>query len=352
MATGGGLLLLPAEFLIGLKLIPYLRARVEEWESNSKSLSILVTGKTGTGKSTLINGIVGREVAKQGHGLDPETSEVTAHTSREGEITVNVFDSPGLQDGTNNEERYLEDMKAKCSDVDLIVYCIRMSEDRVPESGPDVSAMTKLNETFGHDLWKNTVFLLTFANDIVDDAELEVGDEPSDQQQYFNTELQSWETLLRDRLKINVGVPKEIVDAIVIIPAGHCNQPKLPDSGSTAGESHWLSRVWLKALASTKPRAQLALIKLNFHRIHTKENEYENDGDIEGELISKHMLVFQEKGAEIGRALGIPTGEAVGELAGILTGRDSFIDSVVLHLAIKAGIVNPEELHEDEPQKG
>ena len=350
MATGGGLLLPPMGFLVGLKLIPYLRARVEEWESNSKSLSILVTGKTGTGKSTLINGIVGREVAKQGHGLDPETSEVTAHTSREGEITVNVFDSPGLQDGTNNEQRYLEDMKAKCSDVDLIVYCIRMSERRLLTGGPDIRAMTKLNETFGHDFWKNTVFLLTFANDIVYNAKLEVGDELSDQRRYFNAKLQSSETLLRDQLKINVGVPKEIVDAIVIIPAGHCNQPKLPDSGSTAGESHWLSRVWLKALASTNPRAQLALIKLNLHRIHTKESEYENDGDIEGELISKHKLVFQEKGAEIGRALGIPIGEDIGKIAGVLTGRESFIESIALHLAIKAGIVKPEE--QDEPQKG
>ena len=107
--------------------------------------------------------------------------------------------------------------------------------------------------------------------------------------------------------------------------------------------------MWLKALASTKPRAQIALIKLNFHRIYTRESEYEHDGDIKGELISKHRLVFQEKGAEIGRALGISTGEAVGEIAGLLTGRESFIDSVVLHLAIKAGILNPEELHGDEP---
>ena len=138
---------------------------------------------------------------------------------------------------------------------------------------------------------------------------------------------------------------------MIIIPAGHKNKPLLPDSASVAGESHWLSRVWLKALGVTKPQAQLALIKLNLHRIQMNESEYEHDGDIFGQLISKHKLVFSEKGADIGKSLGIPAGEIVGELAGFLTGRESFLDSLVLHLAARAGILRPEEMM-NEPLKG
>ena len=338
--------LLSPRILIGLKLVPYLKAKVEEWEENSKSVSILVTGKTGTGKSTLINGIVGKEGAVQGNKLDPETSEVTAYAFKEGDITVNAFDSPGLQDGTQNERKYLADMKAKRSDVDLVIYCIRMSEDRVPEAGPDVRA----NETFRHEMWKNTVFLLTFANDVMASAEYEVGDEPSDQQKYFNKQLQDWQSLMRDHLLTAVRVPKEIVEGIVIIPAGHRNEPMLPDSASSVGESHWLSRVWLKALASTKPRAQLALIKLNLHCLHTREEEYRSDKDTERELISQHSLIFEEKGAEIGKALGIPIGESLGAFAGLLAGSESFLDSLVIHLAIKARLIKPEEV--EKPSKG
>ncbi len=338
------------QFTIGLKLIPYLKARIAEWERKSKDISILITGKTGTGKSTLINGLVGREVAKQGDNLDPETTEVKKYSLSEGEITVDVFDSPGLQDGRKNEAKYLANIKEKCSDVDLIVYCIRMSEEKVPTDGPDMKAIKLLNETFGPDMWKNTVFLLTFANDITGFAEYEVGDNPSDQQKYFIKQLQNWESLIRERLHTTVGISKEIVDAIIINPAGHKNEPLLPDSGCTAGESHWLSRVWLKALGSTKPRGQLALIKLNLHRIQTKENEYKNDGDIEQELISQHKLIFTQKGSELGQLLGIPLGETIGELAGFLSGRESFLDSLVMHLAVKAGIILPEELNE--PLKG
>ena len=356
MATKGDNVSLDTDdFLVSLRLVPYLRAMLEKWERNSKNINILVTGKTGTGKSTLINGIVGREVAKEGDALDPETCEVAAHTLKEGEITVNVYDSPGLQDGTKNEAEYLADMKTKCSDVDLVVYCIRMSEDRVTANCPDVKAMRLLTQTFGEDFWQNAIFMLTFANDILDDAELEVGDDPTEQQKYFNKELEDWEGLLRDRLQTNVGLPKELVQGIVIVPAGHCNQPLLPDAGSTDGESPWLSRIWLKALSVTKPRAQLALIKLNLHRIRTKEEDYKNDGDIQGELVSKHRLIFTQQGADFGKQLGVPNGVLVGEVAGFISGLNSFLDSLVMHLALRNGLISPKDISDgdgDEPSKG
>jgi len=332
--------------LLGLRLIPHVKAKVVEWEQDSKSISILVTGKTGTGKSTLINLIVGREVAKPGHDLHPETSIVEPYTLTEGDTVINIYDSPGLQDGTLDEARYLAEMKRKCSNVDLIIYCIQMSETRVLDGGPDMMAMKRLNETFGHELWKNMIFLLTFANDIVYKAKLK-HDKPEDQLIYFDKELQEWDSLLRACLESTIGVPKEIVDGIVITPAGHKNQPIIPDPSCMVGQSHWLSRVWLKALGCTKPRAQLALIKLNLHRIQTHSEQYEHDGDIEGELIIQHRLVFQEKGVEIGKALGIPAGEFVGEVAGFFAGMDSFIDSLVLQLMIKACIISHEEVFPD-----
>ena len=51
---------------------------IQKWLEQSKSLHILITGKTGVGKSALVNGIVGKYVAKEGETLDPETSTVMA----------------------------------------------------------------------------------------------------------------------------------------------------------------------------------------------------------------------------------------------------------------------------------
>ena len=70
-------------------------------------LKILVCGKTGVGKSTLLNTIIGQELFKIGgpSAISEFTcSTITQHVTPEyasmQNVLVEIFDSPGLQDGT------------------------------------------------------------------------------------------------------------------------------------------------------------------------------------------------------------------------------------------------------------
>ena len=125
-----------------------IRKELIKWFNDSNKVTILLTGRTGVGKSTLVNSLIGNKVAKEGETLKPETSEVTGHKQQIRDVEVTVWDSPGLQDGTGNEGRYLADMKRKCKDVDLCVYCVSLKETRFTEGCDDIIAMKKLTDTF------------------------------------------------------------------------------------------------------------------------------------------------------------------------------------------------------------
>ena len=140
-----------------------------QWFSTirQKHISILLTGKTGVGKSRLVNALVGQPVAQEGQKKDPCTSTVTSYMSDMEGIEVRIWDSPGLQDGTSNDELYLEDLTKKLHQgMDVMIYCLKMDDRRFHEE--DKRAMRTLTRAFGKELWKNAVIALTFANNVKD----------------------------------------------------------------------------------------------------------------------------------------------------------------------------------------
>ena len=136
-----------------------IRKEVMEWFRGSKEVRIFITGKTGVGKSTLVNGLVGKVMAKEGDTLDPETSKVKSYEKQHHCVKVTVWDSPGLQDGTSNEANYLKDMKRRCSGMDICIYCVSLMETRFTEGCADIVAMKKLTSVFGKKMWENAVFV-------------------------------------------------------------------------------------------------------------------------------------------------------------------------------------------------
>lgn len=291
--------------------------KMNEWIEKSRAVNIFVTGKTGTGKSSLVNGIVGRHVATEGGTLDPSTDKVTMYQCVVDDIEVNVWDSPGLQDGTNREPEYIEDIKRNCvkgddtTAIDLFIYCIRMSETRFVKDNPDIRAMHILTDTLGMGMWSNTIFVLSFANDVVDTGVEDLDLAGKELEDHFNKKLTNWTERLRQTLEHELMIPEYIAKGVKVIPAGYHKSPQLIEKSG----DYWLSKLWMAALYTAKSEAQPALIKINEHRL--KSAEEIGQVSIEQELIIAQPIIFAEKGAEIGARHGVPQ---LGALEGFETG--------------------------------
>ena len=206
---------------------------------------LFVFGKTGAGKSSLVNTLLNRKVAKEGEGLRSQTKKVETYTgdtslkmlqTTVNDVTVVLWDSPGLNDPYTNGEERLKMIKSNCQDVDLFVYCIQITQNRMGQD--DFDSVAELTNTLGKDIWKRALFALTFAN------QLRPRKHSSDRAKMLKDRVSEWKELLQDAVE-RAGLSREDVAEIPVVPTSYQQTP-LP------GVANWYNDFWITGLSRTK----------------------------------------------------------------------------------------------------
>ena len=236
----------------------------------SSKLRVVVFGKTGTGKSSLINSLFHSDtpVAKEGDSLSSETKSVDCYTKMVtmivNDVHVTLWDTPGLKDPDSDGEKTIKEIGDECGTayLDLFVYCTQFNQPRLGKD--DVDSIQDLTKAFGGGIWKRALFALTFANDAT--VPLSVTDKtPSE---YFQFRLDQWrESLCHFVKKFAKEISGQDISSIPVIPTGYISRDKnlrLPDNRA------WLLQFWSACVTQVRFFALPAVKRMADDRIKGK----------------------------------------------------------------------------------
>ncbi|MBQ1432451.1 MAG: 50S ribosome-binding GTPase [Ruminococcus sp.] len=134
-----------------------IRNKITEEELKMGHFNIIITGKTGVGKSTLINSVFRENIAVTGVGR-PVTQR-TRMIEKQG-VPLRIFDTKGLELGNTAQEDVRKDIyelidwQLKSKDPDKFIhsiwYCISTTSDRIEEE--EINWINELATKAQHDV--------------------------------------------------------------------------------------------------------------------------------------------------------------------------------------------------------
>ena len=227
-------------------------------------LKIMAIGEAGQGKSTLINALVGSEVAKEGAGFDAGTNEIQQYHINQNGVDIAIWDTPGFGMGNPEEDQKMaEELKhGGCKKVDLALFCVRLDSNRFPTRA-QIDTITKLNQVFGREFWKYCLFVFTFANNI--QQLCPVGE---DLVYYFSQRCNTLEDQIRAALKKHVKLQGEELGRVRAIPVGSYKKGLFRDNPwALPDREDWFIVFWLECTEHMQSSALSALLRVNYHRL-------------------------------------------------------------------------------------
>ena len=222
-----------------------------------KSYNILVTGTTGSGKSTLITGISGKTANNDHHtelGHTDTTDVVPVICNFEKHIAITLWDTPGLFSGSTNCKRDLKQVAKKCTRRDCVIFCIECTNARLISGNysPALLSIRALTEYFGTAFWTNAIFALTFADNLEYQRPAWKKLTIKEKQEKFAEEITEWKSFISKNLASYARIPQETVDTVSVIPVGHFTTPMLLNG------KNWITTMQEEALKAADKAADMA----------------------------------------------------------------------------------------------
>ena len=196
--------LLKFQMKIRLKQPDLVRNSVQQWnmDNSDREIVIVVGGKSGTGKSTLIDNFLTLDSSKAAEARIQPTSVTDNVRTYKGEVSGVLVHAVGLHACRHNRDKEKNVIAALShnteSKADILIYCMSLTQrlDSIDERN-----IATLNRAFGKKLWANAILVLTHADSVLEDEDN--ADNLDEIVQGFTKEL---EEILTDCAKVKACV--------------------------------------------------------------------------------------------------------------------------------------------------
>ena len=225
--------------------------RQAEYWSATDCVSILVTGRSSSGKHYLVRGLLGKASQHSSYSNIPQSKIFKRGIC----FRVSFWSLPEL-----NDAEYWNAVKKMLRNLDLVVYAVRLDDIQL---GPeDVYNLRRLTREFGERLWEKAMVALTFANRVTYLNERQV---VIRSKAFSKSRANRFRTRISNILTEEGRVTRAVVNNLPVVPAGHLKEARLFE-----GEEPWASQILRCAiirLNGTGSYASGALWTASKHRV-------------------------------------------------------------------------------------
>lgn len=237
-------------FLEATKLIEYFR------QARERRFTFLIAGRTGVGKSSTINSLLGQYIAPVGD-CEPVTAEVVAYETYVHGVPCRVVDTPGLCDNKGMDESYVEQMRAGVGQhgADCFWFVTTLAETRVRTDETD--ALMMITNAFGPDIWRRAVLVFTFAD-------------------YFRN-AEKHDERLRKRIEKIRSAIRETIEKVTPGRIGHEWIDNIPgvsvtnEDEFTPGGARWLGELYLSTLSRLSDSGFAPFLLATMNRLEVQD---------------------------------------------------------------------------------